>query len=117
MLLPLSFLALFLFAITILTHYECLRLISNLIKWVDGIHRRKLLFILFGLLAAHIIEIGFYGGGYGLLRQSFELGIFIAITVCKYLTISTSLLKRIHLLALAIFTRSETCDCLPEWRH
>jgi Ion channel len=72
----LTLLALSLFAITVLTHYESLRLISSLIRRLDGLPRRKLVFILIGLLAAHIVEIALYSGGYGFATNVIGAGAF-----------------------------------------
>lgn len=76
-----------LFVVTILTHYECLRLISNLITRTDGVPRRKLLLVLFGALAAHIVEIALYGGGYWVAETVIHAGHFSGghiLTVADY---------------------------------
>jgi Ion channel len=69
-------LACLLFVVTILTDYECLRLISSLIARQDGVPRHKLLFVLFGALAAHIVEIALYGGGYWFAEMVIHAGHF-----------------------------------------
>jgi Ion channel len=72
----LLFLVCLLFAVTILTHYECLRLISSVIARRDGVPRRRLLLVLFGTLAAHIVEIALYGGGYWFAEMVIHAGHF-----------------------------------------
>jgi Ion channel len=76
MLLLLFLLTLLLFVVTILMHYECLRLISSLLAVLDGILRRKLLLVIFGVLIAHIFEIAFYGGGYWFAENVLRAGDF-----------------------------------------
>jgi Ion channel len=71
----------FLVTLTVLTHYECLRLISHFISGGDGIPRHKLLIVIFGALAAHIFEIAIFGGGYWLSDVALHVGNFAGIHV------------------------------------
>ena len=67
--------------ITVLTHYECLRLISCLIRRRDGVPRRKLLFVIFGVLAAHIFEISIYAAGYWFAETVLHAGDFAGLHI------------------------------------
>ncbi len=67
--------------VTVLTHYECLRLISLFISGRDGVPRHKLLSVIFGALAAHVFEIGIYALGYWLADSGLHAGDFSGIHV------------------------------------
>ena len=67
--------------LAVLTHYECLRLISHFISGGDGIPRHKLLFVLFGALAAHIVEIAIFAVGYWFADVTLHVGNFAGIYV------------------------------------
>lgn len=63
-LVPLISAACILFSVAIFTHYESLRLIASIVRRQNGVVRRNLLFVVFGALAAHIVEIAIYAAGY-----------------------------------------------------
>jgi hypothetical protein len=67
--------------ITVLAHYECLRLISHFISGRDGVPRHKLLFVIFGALAAHIFEIAIYATVYWLADSGLHAGNFSGIHI------------------------------------
>jgi hypothetical protein len=69
--------------ITVLAHYECLRLISHFISGRDGVPRHKLLFVIFGALAAHIFEIAIYAAGYWLADSGLHAGNFSGIHILR----------------------------------
>ena len=78
LLIPLAFV---LVTMTVLAHYECLRLISHFISGGDGIPRHKLLFVLFGALAAHVGEIAIFALGYWFADAALHIGNFAGIHV------------------------------------
>lgn len=80
LLLPLACL---LVTLTVLTHYECLRLISHFIRGGDGIPRHKLLFVIFGALAAHIFEIAIFAVGFWFADVALHVGNFAGIHVLR----------------------------------
>jgi hypothetical protein len=66
---------------TVLTHYEFLRLISHFIRGGAGVPRHKLLFVIFGVLGAHIFEIAIFAGGYWFADAALHLGNFSGIHI------------------------------------
>ena len=64
---------LFFAALTILIHYEALNLLNKLVRKFRT-HRNSLLFALYGLFIAHIIEIWVFAGGYAIAYEWLSLG-------------------------------------------
>jgi Ion channel len=77
----LIFLVCVLILVTVLTHYECLRLISHFISGRDGVPRHKLLFVIFGAFAAHIFEIAIYAAAYWFADSVLHAGNFFGIHI------------------------------------
>jgi hypothetical protein len=71
----------FLFAAVIFVHYECLRLISRVIRQQKTIPRRNLLRVMFGVLTAHILEIAVYAMGYWFADSILNAGHFAGVHV------------------------------------
>lgn len=68
-------------AITVIIHYEILRLLSNIIPRMRIRLRLRVVFGVFGTICAHIVEVGLFGvafylmthqGGFGELTGSFN---------------------------------------------
>ncbi len=68
-------------AITVIIHYEILRLLSNIIPKMRIRLRLRVVFGVFGTICAHIVEVGLFGvafylmvhqGGFGDLTGSFN---------------------------------------------
>jgi hypothetical protein len=68
-------------AITVIIHYEILRLLSNIIPRMRIRLRLRVVFGVFGTICAHIVEVGLFGvafylmvhqGGFGDLTGSFN---------------------------------------------
>ena len=51
----------------VLLHYEVLRKLSDWLDRMGRLHRTRVLVLILGLLATHIVEIWIYAGGYGLV--------------------------------------------------
>ena len=68
--------ALALTGIVVTLHYEALNLLDRLTKRL-GNHRITLLFIMFGLLTAHVIEIWVFAFGYYVAVDLLALGHFV----------------------------------------
>jgi hypothetical protein len=60
--------------ICVLLHYECLTLLSRWMFRFEGRRRRRVLVAIFGMLAAHIVEIWIFGVAYYLLLRSPAMG-------------------------------------------
>ena len=60
--------------ICVLLHYEGLSLLSRWLFRFEGRRRRRVLFAIFGMLCAHIVEIWIFGIAYDLLLRSPEFG-------------------------------------------
>ena len=57
-------------ALTILVHYEALRLISRFLPRLTAVRPRpRIVFVIFAVFAAHTIEVYIYAAGYWLLQQ------------------------------------------------
>ena len=80
-LLSLTLVACFLFAAAIFIHYECLRLISRIVRRQKTIPRRNLLLVMFGVLAAHILEIAVFVAGYWFANSILHAGNFSGLHV------------------------------------
>jgi hypothetical protein len=61
---------------TVLLRYEALRVISSLIVRREGRPRRKMLTVLFGVMAAHLAEITLYALGYWFADVVIDIGDF-----------------------------------------
>lgn len=61
---------------TTLMHYESLRVISAVIQRVTSHGRLRVLFSMFAIFAAHMLEIALYAIAYYLLRDEFGMGNF-----------------------------------------
>lgn len=53
----------------VLLHYEVLRQISDWLNHLKKLHRTRVLVLILGLLATHIVEIWIYALGYGALDR------------------------------------------------
>ncbi|MBI3545541.1 MAG: two pore domain potassium channel family protein [Gammaproteobacteria bacterium] len=63
-------------ALTVLIHYETLRITTTLIlPRLTMPARQRLLVVMLAVFIAHLIEIWLYAGGYYLLAQDFGLGL------------------------------------------
>jgi len=71
-----TFLSLSLVVVSTLTHYEVLRLISIHVNQIHISTRPRILVIIFGAFAAHLLEISFYAIALFLLHDKFGLGGF-----------------------------------------
>lgn len=71
-----SFFSLILMALTVIFHYEAFRLISGFFSRYKIRPRPRILVVIFGVTAAHIIEIVFYSFAYYFLNDRFGLGGF-----------------------------------------
>jgi len=60
--------------ICVLLHYEVLNALSRWLMRLEGRHRRRVLFAIFGVLPAHVAEIWVFGLAYMLLRVSPAFG-------------------------------------------
>jgi hypothetical protein len=60
--------------ICVLLHYESLSLLSRWLFRFEGRRRRRVLFAIFGVLAAHIVEIWIFGLAYDVLLRSPAMG-------------------------------------------
>lgn len=69
-----SFASLLLIALTTVIHYEVLRVMYVALPALAIPKRTKLLVVIFGVFAAHFLEIGVYGGALYMLSQYLELG-------------------------------------------
>jgi hypothetical protein len=69
-----SFTSLLLIALTTFIHYEVLRVMYVALPSLAITKRAKLLVVIFGLFAAHFVEIGVYGGALYLLVQYVGVG-------------------------------------------
>jgi len=58
----------------VLLHYEGLSLLSRGLFHFEGRRRRRVLFAIFGVLCAHIVEIWIFGIAYAMLLRSPEFG-------------------------------------------
>lgn len=58
----------------VLLHYEVLNLLSRWLVQLEGQRRRRVLFAIFGVLAAHVTEIWIFGTAYILLSLSTAFG-------------------------------------------
>ncbi len=58
----------------VLLHYEVLNLLSRRLARLEGRHRRRVVFAIFGLLCVHTAEIWIFGMAYALLLQSPSFG-------------------------------------------
>lgn len=56
-------LSILLYIVTVLSHYEALRIISKLVERSRLRPRLRMLLVLFGIVLAHILEIGLYALG------------------------------------------------------
>ena len=61
--------SIFLVISCVLLHYEALRKLSDWLDRLRQLHRTRVLVLILGLLAAHIVEIWIYAFGYGLLDE------------------------------------------------
>ncbi len=61
----------------VLIHYEGLRLVSHLAETAPLRPRLKMLVVIMGVLAAHMIEAGVYGVGYWLGADILHFGRFV----------------------------------------
>jgi hypothetical protein len=53
-------LSVLLYVVTVLSHYEALRIISQFVDWSSMRPRARMLLVLFGTVLAHVFEIGLY---------------------------------------------------------
>lgn len=60
--------------ICVLMHYEALNLLSRWLTRLEGRRRRRVLFAIYGMLCAHVVEIWIFGIAYDLLLRSPEFG-------------------------------------------
>jgi hypothetical protein len=70
-------LAIFLIAAAVLVHYQALRVLT---VWQQNRHKSahaRILVIIFGLIAAHIVEAAIFALGYWLGERGFDLGSFV----------------------------------------
>jgi Ion channel len=81
--LPTILLATSLVALCVLVHYEALKLISHAAASVVSFARGRMLLIIFGVIIAHLVEIGIYACGYLLGERVFSLGHFAGIHTAK----------------------------------
>ena len=58
----------------VLLHYEVLNFLSRWLVQLEGQRRRRVLFAIFGVLAAHVAEIWIFGVAYVLLSVSAAFG-------------------------------------------
>lgn len=56
--------------VCVLLHYEALNLISRRLSRLEGRHRRRVLFSIFGLLSVHVLEIWVFGVAYAAMLLS-----------------------------------------------
>ena len=74
---PAIVLSLVLTSVSTLLHYECLKLLSDLLPRAALIKTRaKVLAAIGGAMASHLVQIMFFAGAYFLLRDKFGLGGF-----------------------------------------
>jgi hypothetical protein len=80
-----------LITITVLFHYEGLHNVSRLAESIGKGPRAKLLLVIFGVLALHLIEIALYGIGYWFGDIVVDIGDFAgrAVTFRDYLYFSS----------------------------
>ena len=71
----------FLFTAVIFIHYESLRVITGVVRKQKAIPRRNLLLVMFGVLAAHILEIAVYALGYWFADSILNAGNFSGVHV------------------------------------
>jgi hypothetical protein len=69
-----SFACLMLITLTTVIHYEALRMMYVALPSLAIPRRTKLLVVIFGVFAAHFLEIGIYGGALYVLVRYFEVG-------------------------------------------
>jgi hypothetical protein len=69
--------SMFLVMITILLHYEALRVLSIYLPRMHMIHpRMRLMLVMLGVFTGHTVEIWLFGSAYYLLEVYFKLGKF-----------------------------------------
>ncbi len=66
--------------VTVLFHYEVLRLISELIPKLKIQPRLRILVVIYGAFFAHTIEVWLFGATYYVLATYFDVGAFTAST-------------------------------------
>jgi hypothetical protein len=70
------FLSMILVIVTIGIHYEALRGLSRAMEWWHGRPRQRVLLLVFGVFAAHLVEVTVYAVGYWLGEEGLGLGVF-----------------------------------------
>lgn len=65
-----------LLAATVLTHYEGLRLLSRAVQTLRMDPRPRMVVVIFGVMAIHVLEIATYAGAYWFGDQVAEIGDF-----------------------------------------
>jgi hypothetical protein len=60
--------------VCVLLHYEALNLLSRWLTRFEGRRRRRVLFAIYGMLCAHVVEIWVFGIAFDLLLRSPEFG-------------------------------------------
>lgn len=84
----------------VLLHYEVLNLLSRRLAQLEGGHRRRVVFAIFGLLGVHTAEIWIFGIAYALLLSSPLFGAahgvdggvldFVYVSAMTFTTVGTS---------------------------
>jgi hypothetical protein len=69
-----SLLSLALVIVCVLLHYEVLRKLSDVLARLRSLHRVRVLVLILGLLATHIIEVWVYAAAFGLVDGRSGLG-------------------------------------------
>ena len=75
--LPSLVLCLFMIGVSVMTHYEALRLLNDRLSNTERISpRSKVLVALIGAMASHLLQIGLFAVSFWLLRDKFGMGGF-----------------------------------------
>lgn len=69
----------------VLLHYEVLRLLSNVMARLRSLHRVRVLVLILGLLATHVVEVWVYAVAYGLVNGHGALGSLVCSTAATAL--------------------------------
>jgi hypothetical protein len=70
-------LAIVLIAISVLVHFQALLVLSNWQSRLRATGHMKMVLIIFGLIAAHILETAVFAGGYWVGERGLNLGRFV----------------------------------------
>ena len=108
--LPSLLLCLFLVGVSVMTHYEALRLLNDRLSGTELISTRaKVLAALVGAMASHLLQIGVFGLAFWLLRDKFGIGGFGGTFEDSLATFSTFPAKPTPRWASATFIRPVPC--------